>query len=259
MNPGWIEPDWPAPAGVRAVSTLRSGGISQGPYASLNLGNHVGDDEAAVAGNRQRLSLALTLPSEPVWLNQVHGQGVVRIGPTERLAPVPTADAAFTGERGVVCAVMTADCLPVLLCSADGSSVAAVHAGWRGLVGGVIEATLEQMDDRPTLAWLGPALGPEAFEVGDEVRQAFLAKNPAHAEFFRARPISGKWLADLYGLARTVLQTQGITALYGGQHCTASEPEHFFSYRRDGGVTGRMASLIWRFPDQPGFIPDSRD
>ena len=149
MNPGWIEPDWPAPTGIRAVSTLRSGGVSQGPYASLNLGNHVGDDEAAVAANRRCLNLALTLPSEPVWLTQIHGRGVIRIGQEEGLDPVPVADAAFTGEQGVVCAVMTADCLPVLLCSADGSSVAAIHADWRGLVGGVVEATLEQMDDRP--------------------------------------------------------------------------------------------------------------
>jgi len=245
MNPGWIEPDWPAPTGIRAVSTLRCGGVSQGHYASLNLATHVGDENTRVTENRCRLIEALSLPSEPVWLNQVHGNGVIRIGHPVSPDPVPTADAAFTGERGVVCAVLTADCLPVLLCSRDGTNIAAVHAGWRGLASGVIEATVNRMERKPGLAWLGPALGQQAFEVGNEVRDVFLQRDACHADCFMPGLSEGKWLGDLYGLARRILQGLGITAVYGGEYCTASEPDRFFSWRRDH-ITGRMATLIWR-------------
>ena len=244
MIPGWLEADWPAPPGIRAGTTLRHCGVSTGHYASLNLATHVGDRLASVLRNRQNLAARLQLPSEPCWLQQVHGTAVVRASGVSDDPLV--ADAAHTSESGVVCVVMTADCLPVLLCSAQGHSVAALHAGWRGLVGGIIETTVAGMDAAPALAWLGPALGTQAFEVGDEVRDAFLARSPAHAAGFRPGRISGKWQADLYGLARQILQAQGITAIHGGHHCTASEPERFFSYRRDGSVTGRMASLIWR-------------
>ncbi|MGZ8249364.1 laccase domain-containing protein, partial [Methylomagnum sp.] len=176
MTTRWIEPDWPAPSGVRAASTLRGGGVSAGPYAGLNLGAHVGDDPAHVEANRRRLAAALNLPAEPVWLIQVHGRRTVRAeAPGDRVA-----DAAYTRESGVVCAVMTADCLPVLLCSRDGEAIAAAHAGWKGLAGGVIESAVDALGGRDTLAWLGPAIGPEAFEVGGEVRAAFLANG---AEF----------------------------------------------------------------------------
>lgn len=246
MRLTWLEPDWPVPAGVRAACTLRSGGISSGPYTSLNLATHVGDDATAVAENRRRLRQALGLPSEPCWLQQVHGTQVVSCSTATPTQPVPVADAACTDDAGVVCVVMTADCLPVLLCSADGRSVAALHAGWRGLAAGIIETTARHMPTPPALAWLGPALGVNAFEVGDDVRAAFLASNPAHAQSFRAGVVPGKWQADLYGLARRILNNLGISVIQGGVHCTASEPERFFSYRRDGGTTGRMATLIWR-------------
>lgn len=235
-----IEPDWPAPPGVRAVSTLRRGGTSVGPYSSLNLGGHVGDDPARVAANRLRVGEGLALPGEPAWLHQVHG---VRAVPAE--APGDgAADAAWTRESGVVCAVMTADCLPILLCSGDGAAVAAVHAGWRGLAGGVVEAAVAAMGGGELLAWLGPAIGPDAFEVGGEVREAFLRNGAEFGSGFRETG-GGKWLADIYRLGRLTLERQGIAAIYGGGCCTFGQAEDFFSYRRDG-TTGRMASLIWR-------------
>lgn len=239
MTIGWITPDWPAPPGVRAGNTLRTGGVSVGPYASLNLGDHVGDERERVAENRRRLRTALNLPAEPVWLNQVHGSEVVKAdSPHTRMA-----DAAWTDERGVVCAVMTADCLPILLCNRLGTRVAAVHAGWRGLAGGVVEAAVAALATPDLIAWLGPAIGREAFEVGDEVRWAFIERlgDDCGNAF---RPANGKWRADLYALARQVLNRVGIAAVYGGEYCTHSDPTRFFSYRRDG-QTGRMASLIW--------------
>ncbi|MGZ8219046.1 peptidoglycan editing factor PgeF [Methylomagnum sp.] len=240
MTTRWIEPDWPAPSGVRAASTLRGGGVSAGPYAGLNLGAHVGDDPAHVEANRRRLAAALNLPAEPVWLIQVHGRRTVRAeAPGDRVA-----DAAYTRESGVVCAVMTADCLPVLLCSRDGEAIAAAHAGWKGLAGGVIESAVDALGGRDTLAWLGPAIGPEAFEVGGEVRAAFLANGAEFAAGFREVE-DGKFLADIYQLARLTLNRLGITAIYGGGGCTHTQADDFFSYRRDR-TTGRMASLIWR-------------
>lgn len=232
-----IHPEWPAPARVRAFMTTRHGGVSEGAWASLNLGDHVGDDPRHVAANRARL--ATHLPALPHWLRQVHGVRVIAAGGT-----AAEADAAFTTCPGRVCAVLTADCLPVLLCDRAGSVVAAAHAGWRGLADGVLEATVAAMAVAPgeIFAWLGAAIGPAAFEVGDEVRQAFVARHAvAQGAFVRA---GDKWRADLYALARVRLAAAGVAEVYGGGLCTHSDAENFFSYRRDG-VTGRMASLIW--------------
>lgn len=236
-----IVPDWPAPANVRALSTTRAGGISVGSYANLNLGDHVADDPAAVAENRTRLRRYL--PAEPVWLKQVHRADVAD---ADRASSIPEADAAVARRVGAVCAVLTADCLPVLFCDHAGSVVAAAHAGWRGLAGGVVEAAVAAMEVAPetVLAWLGPAIGPAAFEVGGEVREAFLAQNPAAEAAFAAQP-EGKWLADIFLLARLRLQKIGVTAIYGGGVCTYTDATRFYSYRRDG-ATGRMASLVWR-------------
>jgi YfiH family protein len=236
----WLVPDWPAPATVHALSTLRTGGVSTGPFASWNLAGHVGDGPEPVARNRALLRARLQLPGEPAWLEQVHGRGVREAGRDRG-----RADASYTGERGTVCAVLTADCLPVLFCRRDGNRVAAAHAGWRGLAAGVLEATVAALDcpAEEIMAWLGPAIGPEAFEVGPEVRAEFVGENPAAAAAFR--PSGGdRYLTDLYALARDRLAAQGVEAVYGGGWCTYRESERFFSYRRDG-VTGRMATLIW--------------
>lgn len=238
----WIEPEWPAPSGVRAVATTRRGGLSRGPYASWNLGDHVGDDPAAVDANRRLLRERLGLPAEPLWLRQVHGCTVADVGGCE-------ADAAVAFAPGQVCAVLTADCLPLLFCDRSGTRVAAVHAGWRGLAAGVIEAAVARLGVAPDslLCWLGPAIGPEAFEVGDEVRQAFLTHGPSGGEVaFRPSP-SGRWLADLYALAGLRLRALGVSGVWGGGLCTYQDAERFFSYRRDG-LTGRMASLVWIEP-----------
>lgn len=237
-----LRPDWPAPARVRAAVTTRSGGVSPAPYQSLNLGVHVGDDFNAVLQNRERLRAALQIGGEPVWLKQVHGTVVAQLP----AAPDSLeADAACARTAGTVCAILTADCLPVLFCDEQGTVVAAAHAGWRGLLAGVLENTMLAMG-RPAqqlMAWMGPAIGPKAFEVGSEVRQAFVARDPAAADaFLPGAP--GKYWADIYMLARQRLQRQGLRRIHGGEHCTVSEPSRFYSYRRDG-VTGRMASLIW--------------
>nr|WP_231940856.1 peptidoglycan editing factor PgeF [Acidihalobacter aeolianus] len=239
----WLYPDWPAPATVRALTTTRSGGISAGSYASFNLATHVGDDARAVAENRRRLREVAGLPAEPTWLDQVHGRKVVLLD--QETSPGMPADAAVTREPGVVCAVLTADCLPLLMCDRAGSCVASAHAGWRGLIGGVVESTVDAMGValRDIMVWLGPAIGPNAFEVGDEVRDAFLSGDPAVTGAFRPSP-AGRWLADLYALARLRLEAMGVVEIYGGAHCTFLESETFYSYRRDG-VTGRMASMIW--------------
>ena len=240
-----IRPDWPAPANVHAVTTLRTRGAGTGPYAAFNLGDHVGDAPTAVAANRTALHTALALPRAPAWLQQVHGARVVNAA--EVLAPI-AADGSFATAPGAVCAVLTADCLPVLLCTHAGDAVAALHAGWRGLANGIIEAGVRAFA-RPgelLLAWLGPAIGPRRFEVGDEVRAQFCTHDAAATVAFI--PIGdGKWLADIYSLARQRLAALGVTAVYGGDFCTASDPQRFYSYRRDG-VTGRMASLIWLQP-----------
>jgi len=220
--------------------TTREDGVSGSPWASLNLGDHVGDDPLHVAANRARLRQQL--PAEPGWLKQVHSARVVELGrDAER-----EADAAFSRQAGQVCAVLTADCLPVLFCDRAGSVVAAAHAGWRGLAGGVLEATVAAMQVPPgeVLAWMGAAIGPQAFEVGDDVRAAFVAQHPEAATAFESQPTSGKWLADIYRLARIRLNRIGVQAIYGGGRCTFNEADRFYSYRRDG-VTGRMATLIW--------------
>jgi len=237
----WITPEWPAPATVRAATTLRHGGVSGGGYAALNLGDHVNDDGAAVATNRERLVAALQLPAAPHWLTQVHGIDCVDAATAP---PGCEADACFSSKPGVVCAILTADCLPLLLCDKDGSAVAAVHAGWRGLAAGVIESAIAAMGGgRELLAWLGPAIGPQHFEVGEEVRAVFVARDPAATGAFVPGE-GGRWLADLYLLTRLVLEKQGVKSIHGGHWCTAGAPENFYSYRRDG-VTGRMATLIW--------------
>lgn len=236
----WIVPDWPAPANVHALITTRSGGISEGPYRSLNLGTRVGDTAAAVEENRRRV--CARLPAEPRWLDQVHGSRAVAADTVD--SPV-AADAAFTSTPDVVCAIMVADCLPILLCDSAGESVAAAHAGWRGLAGGVVESTITSLDVAPShlMAYLGPAIGPRAFEVGSEVREAFVAADPAaHAAFAAHTP--GKWLADLYLLARQRLARAGIEKISGGGLCTYSQPARFFSHRRDR-ISGRMAAFIW--------------
>ena len=239
----FIVPNWPAPANVCALQSTRQGGVSPAPWASFNLGDHVGDDPVRVAANRALLRGLL--PGEPCWLQQVHGTFAVDVEKMAKTAPVPEADAAYARQPGQVCVVMTADCLPVLFCDRAGTVVAAAHAGWRGLLAGVLESTLHAMGVAPSelLAWLGPAIGPQAFEVGDEVRAAFVAHDPVAAAAFAAHT-PGKWLADIELLARQRLNQAGVTAIYGGGMCTVSDPERFFSYRRDG-QTGRMAALIW--------------
>ena len=238
-----IVPDWPAPAHVHALQTTRSSGCSIAPYDSLNLGSHVGDDPLVVAKNRN--SLNALVPSEPIWLEQVHGTHVVM---AETAGCLPRADACVSRNSGAVCAVMTADCLPVLLCDTAGSVVAAVHAGWRGLADGVIEAAVAAMTvpGAQLMAWFGPAIGPQAFEVGGEVRAAFVGHDPAAAVAFTSMEGCGdKYLADLYRLARLRLAALDVTQVYGGDRCTYTEKDRFFSYRRDGR-TGRMATLIWK-------------
>ena len=250
-----LTPEWPALAAVHAAFTLRSGGVSASPFDSLNVGAHVGDEAAAVAENRRRVRTRLALPEEPAWLEQVHGVEVVdldatapAVGPTRHApaAGMPAADAVVSRRAGRVCVVQVADCLPVLLAARDGCAVAAAHAGWRGLAAGVLEATVKRLavEPRDLLAWLGPAIGAAHFEVGAEVRQAFLAQDAAAADAFAVNT-RGRWQCDLAGLARRRLDGLGIGAVFGGRWCTYGDASRFFSYRRDGRC-GRMAALIWR-------------
>jgi polyphenol oxidase len=248
----WLVPDWPVPANIHAAATLRTGGVSQGSYYCLNPANHVSDDDGRVKQNRRIIKEMLDLPDEPVWLEQIHSNRVVKAVKT---ASLQQADASYTDEPGVVCAVLTADCLPLLACSRDGTQVAAIHAGWRGLLAGVISNTVAAMQTPRSLlpgisgagqdlmVWLGPAIGPDCFEVGTEVREAFIQKSAAFNNAFKKQG-NGKWLADIYQLARVELSTLGIANVYGGTHCTVTEHESFYSYRRDT-QTGRMATLIW--------------
>lgn len=256
MKPDWLIPQWPAPAQVRAVCTTRQGGVSAAPYASLNLGEHVGDDPQAVAANRAALARALA--ARPVFLQQVHGTGVaVLAGDTP---DAEAADGCVSAQRGLACTIMVADCLPVLMTTLSGEVVGAAHAGWRGLAAGVLEATLQQLwqqthaktgathaGPRDTLVWLGPCIGAQAFEVGSEVRAAFVAQQPQAQECFK--PLgAGKFLADLQGLARQRLQALGVVNVYGNDGsaawCSVGNPSSFFSHRRDR-VSGRMAACIW--------------
>jgi YfiH family protein len=243
----WIVPEWPsAPGRVRALSTLRcGGGVSKEPYASLNLGLHVGDDPRAVQANRAWLRAAADLPAEPLWLEQVHGTHVVEHHGPIAAAP-PRADAVVIFEPGRVGAVMTADCLPVVFADRGGTCVGIAHAGWRGLVGGVLESTIAALETSPSnlTAWLGPAISQTAFEVGPEVREAFVARQVAHAAAFE-RNARGRFHADLYLLAHQALALAGVTAVSGGGRCTVRERDHFYSHRRDGAHTGRMATLVW--------------
>jgi YfiH family protein len=237
----WLEPDWPAPANVRARVTTRNGGVSSEPYASLNLATHVGDSPVAVL--RNRALLRTFLPADPLWLDQVHGVAVADAG---RDTGTLSADASIATRPGAVCAVLTADCLPVLLCNDAGTVVAAAHAGWRGLADGVVDAALGRMEvpAGTVIAWLGPAIGPGAFEVGDEVWRRFVDADPRAAGAFRAAGRDGKWMADLFLLARLRLKRLGVERVFGGGVCTYFGSERFFSYRRDR-ITGRFASLIW--------------
>ncbi|MGD0493763.1 MAG: peptidoglycan editing factor PgeF [Steroidobacteraceae bacterium] len=243
----WLTPTWPVPANVRALSTLRGGGISAGRYASLNLGDHVQDAPEAVAENRRRLRAAAGLPAEPAWLAQVHGVQVADLdsSPAGVSASPAAADGAVTRAPGRICAILTADCLPVLLASDAGDAVAAAHAGWRGLAAGVIEASVRALGGAPAslMAWLGPAIGPGHFEIGADVRDELIRGDPgAQAAFI---PNSrGRFMADLPELARRRLERLGVTRVYGGDECTHAQPDRFFSHRRDG-QTGRQATLIW--------------
>jgi YfiH family protein len=250
QTPQWLIPDWPAPATVRALSTTRIGGASRDPYASLNLGDHVDDAPLAVAENRRSLRQAAGLPAEPSWMTQVHGRQVLDLDGLRVTAPGATAveaaaDAAVTGRPGTVCAILTADCLPVLLAAGSGERVGAAHAGWRGLAAGVIEAAVKAMGTPPgeMLAWLGPAIGPAQFEVGIEVRDELLRTDPG-AEGAFTQNARGRFMADLFALARRRLKSVGVERVYGGGECTYSQPDKYFSHRRDR-CTGRQATLIW--------------
>jgi hypothetical protein len=235
-----IRPDWLVPSNVQAFSTTRMGGFSQGQWGQLNLGDSCGDDPDHVRKNRDLLQSLL--PSEPRWLRQVHGNRVLNWSKAD--GDRPEADAITSNQARQVCAIMTADCLPVLFCNRNGTEVAASHAGWRGLASGVLEATVSTLACAPgeLMAWLGPAIGPGVYEVGAEVYETFMTMDSDHAGSFK--PSGDRWLADLYSIARQVLASAGVGRVSGGRYCTYSEPGRFFSYRRDG-VTGRMASVIW--------------
>ena len=235
----FLIPDWPAPAGVRACVTTRAGGVSVAPFDSFNLGDHVGDDPVAVTHNRQRLTHIFDV--QPAWLSQVHGVVVAPATPGQ----IAEADASWTATPGIACTVMTADCLPALFCDRAGTRVAAAHAGWRGLAAGVLEAAAQSLNVEPQdiLVWLGPAIGPKAFEVGGEVREVFIKDLPDAAAAFVPSINEGRYMADIYELARLRLARCGITAVYGGGFCTVTDPR-FFSYRRSPR-TGRFASLVW--------------
>jgi len=243
----FLEADWPAAKNIHAFSTTRYNQQTEdkhsSAYDSFNLALHVEDDPQSVQSNRQFLKDQLVLPDDPLWLEQIHGKSVVNAA--ETTASVPQADASYSLQAGKVCVVMTADCLPVLICNRRGDRVAAAHAGWRGLAAGVIESAIAGLNESPEelLVWLGPAIGPQAFEVGEEVRDVFIADMPLTANAFKQNR-AGHYLADMYQLARLRLQKIGIDKVYGGEYCTYSDADHFYSFRRDG-KTGRQASLIW--------------
>lgn len=237
----WIKADWPAAKNIHTAVTLRTGGWSQGAFSSLNPALHVNDKLENVLANRKTISDMLNLPGEPVWLEQVHGNRIVK---AEQLTQPEQADASYSEQAGIVCAVMTADCLPILLSSTEGSKIGAIHAGWRGLLAGVIRHTVKALDATKLIAWLGPAIGPDCFEVGSEVRHAFLNKSADFAAGFKQKN-QHKYLADIYQLATIELAMLGVTQVYGGGFCTVTDKQRFYSYRRDG-ETGRMATLIWR-------------
>lgn len=243
-----LVPEWSAPARVRAAMTTRQGGVSAAPFDTLNTATHVGDDPASVVENRRRVRERLSLPSEPAWLEQVHGTTVCDLDAAAPFTKPPQADAAVTRQPDQVCVIQVADCMPVLFAARDGSVIGAAHAGWRGLAGGVLEAALRAMQASPSnvLAWLGPAIGPAHFEVGDEVRASFMAHDPGAVRAF-TRNARERWQCDLYMLARLRLYALGVAHISGGGACTYAEADRFFSYRRDGRC-GRMAALIWLAP-----------
>lgn len=238
----FIIPDWPAPDNICAVSSTRSGGVSQAPFDSFNLGDHVGDDAALVTQNRALLRQLAQAEAEPLWLNQMHGSHVIN---SQDWQSNSEADAIVSRDKNHVCTIMTADCLPILLCNQQGDTVAAIHAGWRSLAAGIIEKTIAKFTGKPhdIIAWLGPAIGADKFEVGVDVYNAFCQHSSQATQAFKATDGS-HYLADIYQLARQQLVAQGVTAIYGGDFCTFSDGQRFFSYRRDG-QTGRMATLIW--------------
>jgi len=245
-----LTPEWPAPPGVRAAFTLRSGGVSAPPFDSLNLGAHVGDEAEAVAENRRRLRTQLRLPEEPAWMEQVHGIDVLDLDALAHggaARGIVTADAAHTRRAGRICTVQVADCLPVLLAARDGSAVAAAHAGWRGLAAGVLEATVQALAVEPgqLIGWLGPGIGAAHFEVGEDVRRAFVTHDAAAAAAAFTSNQRGRWQCNLAALARARLAALGVAAVFGGEWCTYADAARFFSYRRDGRC-GRMAALIWK-------------
>lgn len=235
----WLIPDWPTPVGVKSCVTTRAGGVSLAPFDSFNLGDHVDDSPEAVTANRSRLTSHLNI--QPAWLRQVHGVVVAEADPCR----VVEADASWTITPGVACTIMTADCLPALFCDRAGSRVAAAHAGWRGLAAGVLEATVDRLavPASDIMVWLGPAIGPQAFEVGPEVREAFISTHPETAQAFVPSLNAGRYMADIYTLARLRLAARGVTAVYGGGFCTVND-SRFYSYRRSAR-TGRFASLVW--------------
>jgi len=256
----WLTPAWDVAPHVHALSTLRGGGLSVQPFASFNLAQHVGDDPEHVRANRALLRAAAKLPSEPLWLEQVHGIHVAEHpGLVTAAGLPPRADAAVAFEPGRVCVVMTADCLPVVFVDRAGTRIGVAHAGWRGLVGGVLEATVAALQAEPDqlVAWLGPAIGPDAFEVGPEVREAFIARDGANEDAF-VRNATGRFQADLYRLARRALARAGVHRVSGGGRCTQREAAEFFSFRRDGGRTGRMATLAWLAPRTTAGSPADR-
>lgn len=237
-----IQANWPAPKNIKAFTTTRIGGVSKTPYDSFNLATHVGDDRKAVEKNRALLQTTLQLPNEPLWLTQTHSIDVVQ---AELQQAYVNADASYTRQKNIVCAAQTADCLPVLICDRAATCVAAIHAGWKGLAAGIIEQTIKAMNipGKELLVWLGPAIGPHAFEVGEDVYQQFITHD-ANADLGFNKISSQKWLADIYLLAKQRLHAYDVTAIYGGEFCTYTDKEKFFSFRRDK-TTGRMTSLIW--------------
>lgn len=239
----FIQPKWPAPLSVKAVTTLRTGGVSHSPFDSFNLAMHVEDSLDDVTKNRHILQNHLALLSEPCWLNQTHSTKCVRL---ENSKQNIEADASYTTQKNIICAILTADCLPILLCNKQGTLVSAIHAGWRGLAHGIIEKTIKTLpcETNELIAWLGPAIGPKHFEVGNEVKAAFLALDSATEKAF-SLSVNNRFMCDIYTIARLQLIKLGIPTIYGGEYCTYSDTTNFYSYRRDGVKTGRMASLIW--------------
>lgn len=244
MKDLFLTPNWPAPPSIRAYTTLRMGlGVSKPPYQQFNLAEHVADSPEDVKKNRELLKQSLSLPAEPIWINQIHSNIVIEATPQNQYKD---ADATFTRLPNQVCAILTADCLPIFLCDQDGTRIAAIHAGWRGIAHGIIENTIEVLDVNPDklLAWFGPAISQQHYEVGDEMRDIFLQHDKDSVNAFTLSP-QKRWLANLYQLARLRLNKCGISRIYGGEHCTYTDSERFFSYRRDGAATGRMASVLW--------------